>query len=669
MSTIKNPGFIALVLCFLVTSCQVGHEQKELSVNSLFSDHMVLQQQEEVAFWGEYTPEEEVTVSGSWGKEASAIVDDNGNWTLRLSTPEAGGPFTVNIVTKDSTITLNDVMAGEVWLASGQSNMSMPVKGWPPNDLIDNSKEEIAGADYPGIRMFTVVRSLSVEPLDTLVGQWDVASPETAGEFSATAYFFARRIHRELNIPIGIIHTSWGGTVAEAWTSKSQLRKMGDFDNDIERLENASEQKTTLEWFSKWDTVAIPQTEKGWENIDFSNSEVTQPDFSDEHWSSIELPGRFDVYDSGALDGAFWFRKTIVIEDIESGYTLSIGFVDDMDATYVNGYKVGGLAGSGKYNVEREFTVPESILNKGENIIAIRAIDTGGPGIFGAPMLLTNKSGVSVSLEGTWKYIPVAEFYENKFYVYDINYSSILTRPNILKLHPNLPTVLFNAMIHPVIPFTIKGTIWYQGESNVSRAAQYKKLFPAMIEDWRQQWKSDFPFYFVQIAPFRYQQSGDVSLDMSQKLRDAQRHSLQTKNTGMVVTMDIGNFTNIHPSNKQDVGARLAGLALANDYGKQLVASGPLYKDHEISGNKMLLDFDYKGAGLVAKDADLSGFEIAGADKKYVPAVAIIVDDKVQVFAASIARPEYARYAWRDNGIATLFNKEGLPASSFTTEK
>ncbi len=665
----RNFGFIAIAFVFLVASCQVEQEKKELSVISLFSDHMILQQQQEVAFWGEYTPKEKVTVSGSWGKRATTTVDEHGNWTLRLATPEAGGPFTVNIVTSDSTITFNDVMAGEVWLASGQSNMQMPVKGWPPNDLIDNSAEEIANSDYPGIRMFTVARNLSLEPLDTLVGQWEIAAPETTGGFSATAYFFARRLHKELKIPIGIIHTSWGGTVAEAWTSKGQLKNLGDFDEDLERMELTNNRQMKLDWFSKWNTVAYPQTEEEWENIDFGDLEVVKADFSDTQWTSIKLPGRFDRYESGDLDGAFWFRKTIEIEDTGSDYILSIGYVDDMDATYVNGTKVGGMAGSGKYNTKREFTVPQSILKKGENVIAIRAIDTGGPGIIGSPMVLSNESGVSISLEGTWKYIPVAEIYENKFYVYNFNNSSLSDRPNIVKLHPNLPTVLYNAMIHPVVPFTINGAIWYQGESNVARAEQYKRLFPAMIEDWRAQWKSDFPFYFVQIAPFRYNQSSDVSLDMSQKLRDAQRQSLQTKKTGMVVTMDIGNFTNIHPANKQDVGARLAGLALANDYGKQLVASGPMYKNHEKSGNILIVDFEFKGTGLVNDDAELDGFEIAGADKKYVPAEANIVDNKIQVFAASISDPEYARYAWRDNGVATLFNNEGLPASSFTTEK
>ena len=476
-------GLKAVVLCLLFTSCQIGQEKKVLKLNELFTNHMVLQQNEEVAFWGSYTPGKKVAVSGSWGKEATITVENNGNWTLNLATPDAGGPFTVNIVTKDSTITINDVMIGEVWLASGQSNMEMPVKGWLPDNPINNSEKEIANANYPGIRMFKVMKKNSLEPLDTIVGQWVVASPETTGEFSATAWFFARRLHQELNIPIGIINASWGGTVAEAWTSKGQLKKLGDFDKAIEIMED----------------------------------------------------------------------------------------------------------------------------------------------------------------------------------------SSFLSRPEIFKPH-NLPTVLFNGMLHPIIPFAIKGAIWYQGEANVGRAEQYKKLFPAMIEDWRAQWNYDFPFYFVQIAPYQYHKSPDVSLNKSQKLRDAQRQSLKTKNTGMAVTMDIGNFTNIHPANKQDVGARLAGLALANDYGIQLVASGPLYKSLEKSENKLILDFDYKGTGLMAKGS-LSGFEIAGADKKYVSAVAKIVDNKVQVFAASIAQPEYARYAWRDNGIATLFNNEVLPASSFTTEK
>jgi sialate O-acetylesterase len=344
---------------------------------------------------------------------------------------------------------------------------------------------------------------------------------------------------------------------------------------------------------------------------------------------------------------------------------LNIGAIDDMDATYVNGQKIGGLAGTGFWNVPREMTIPKSLLLQGSNTIAIRAIDTGGPGVVSGPMTLSTSASDIISIEGSWKYQLIAEIFMGKFYVYDLQ-TDISERPNVFRFHPNLPSVLFNGMIHPLVPYTIRGAIWYQGESNVGRDEQYRRLFPAMIEDWRKQWRYDFPFYFVQIAPFIY--NSNPTEQVSQKLRDAQRYSLKVDKTGMVVSLDIGNPTNIHPANKQDVGKRLAGLALANDYRKDLIASGPLYRQVEKSGNKLIVEFDHVGSGLVASNRGLLGFEIAGSDKNYISAVAKIVDNKVEVSNPSVTSPEFVRYAWRDNSVASLFNLEGLPASTFTSE-
>lgn len=656
---------IPVVLSVFTLACQ-PKEKKPLKVSELFSDHIVLQQEQDVDFWGEYTPGEEVILSGSWGDKASVEVDTSGHWIAKLPTPEAGGPYKVEIITEDSTITLEDVLVGEVWLASGQSNMEMPLKGWPPEAPIQNSGEEIAQAAYPEIRMFTVVKNLSASPLDSVTGAWSVSSPETAGDFSATAYFFARKLHEDLGVPVGIIHSSWGGTVAEAWTSKASLNKMGDFDEAIKGLENPETQKVTNEWFSQWPTKAIPDTEEEWQNIDFSDLAAAEPDFDDSQWADIELPGRFDQLNSSDYDGAMWFRKEFTVADPASDYTLHIGAVDDMDATYVNGQKIGGLAGSGYYNTPREITVPKSLLVQGRNVIAIRAIDTGGPGVFVGPIKLINRKGDEISLEGTWKSQLIAEIYQGQFYVYHLD-TDMSTRPNIVLLNPNLPTVLYNAMIHPLAPYTIKGAIWYQGESNVGRAEQYKQLFPTMIGDWREKWGYDFPFYFVQIAPYIY--NPDATKQASQELRDAQRLSLKTPNTGMAVTLDIGNATNIHPADKQDVGDRLARLALAKAYGKDVVPCGPLFKGVEKSGNKLIIEFDEVDGGLKASDEGLSGFEIAGADKNYVPATAEIVNDRVEVSSPSVKSPEYVRYAWSDDAEASLFNKEGLPASSFTSEE
>lgn len=666
---ISNPFRYLFSFIFLTAllSCDSEHPCK-LDVSPLFSDHMVLQQRENVAIWGESGADQKVTISASWGAEAEGRADKNGNWQLTLSTPAAGGPFELNISTKDTMISVNDVMIGEVWLASGQSNMEMPLKGWPPNDLIKNSAEEISNARYPAIRMLTVQRNLTANPINSITGSWQVASPQTTGDFSATAYFFARRLHEELDIPVGIIHSSWGGTPAEAWASKEKLTTLGDFNKAMEGLSNGASQKVTDDWFAKWNTVPIPQSEEAWNNISFADEAASQTGFDDQSWSEITLPGRFDELNNGALDGAIWLRKKFTVNNLDSDFTLTIGAIDDMDATFINGQKVGGLAGPGYYNVKREFSVAKSLLKQGENVIAIRAIDTGGPGAVNGPITLSSGSGERIDLTGIWKYRPVAEAYQGKFHIYSLTEDGFNARPDIQKLSPGTPSVLFNAMINPLAPYSIKGTIWYQGESNVGRSAQYERLFPAMIEDWRERWNNEFPFYFVQIAPYRYH-AGPVENDLSQKLRDAQRKTLSIPNTGMVVTMDIGNYTNIHPGNKQDVGARLAGLALANDYGKDLVASGPLYKSHRVDGNKIIVEFDHVGSGLVWKSPKLANFEIAGADKKFVTASHKITGDQIEVFNSGVSNPIYVRYAWKDITLAQLFNKEGLPASSFSTEE
>ncbi|MDB9842735.1 sialate O-acetylesterase [Polaribacter sp.] len=638
-----------------------------LKLNALFSDHMVLQQSTNVSFWGTCSPNETLSLTGSWGGKSTMLVDATGDWKLDLETPEAGGPFTVEIETKFHKKSLIDIMIGEVWLASGQSNMEMPLRGWPPNDAIDNSKEEITKSGYPEIRMFTVERQLSLDPKVTFNGKWTVSTPETSGGFSASAYFFARRLHKTLNVPIGIIHSSWGGTPIEAWTSAQQVKKTGDFDLILKTISSVDRQKEASGWFSKRKSIAIPLGDKQWDQLVVYDSEFKQVDYDDSHWNQVYLPGQFDAITKSDFDGVMWFRKTVHIRDLESDYMLEIEAIDDMDVIYINGNKVGSFAGANYSNSKRVYKVPKTLLNKGANTIAIRAIDVGGPGTFKDPMLLISDSGSKISLSGYWNYRTAAEIYKGKLYLYGTEHLNLKDKANIIKVNPKLPTVLFNAMIHPLIPYTIKGVIWYQGEDNVGRAEQYKRLFPGMIGDWREKWNYDFPFYFVQIAPFQYHRENNTALDQSQKLREAQRITLNTKNTGMVVTMDIGNFNNIHPSNKQAVGDRLAGLALANEYGKQIVASGPLFKNIKRRGEILVVNFDEIGSGLISK-GDLRGFEIAGPDKIYKAAEANIINNMIELYASSVSNPKYARYGWSDKAVPCLFNLEGLPASSFTSE-
>jgi len=451
-----------------------------LKLPSVFSNHMVLQQKTKVTIWGWSSPGQKVYVAGSWGKHTKAVTLSDGKWKVKLPTPAAGGPYTIIIKTTDSEIEIKDVLIGEVWLASGQSNMDIPLKGWPPGDTIFNSALEIANANYPAIRFMKVPFRISATPLDSTGGKWVVETPETAGDFSATAYFYARALYQKLKVPIGIIQSSIGGTPAEAWTSKDYLVRIGDFNKTMDG--QASEQ------------------------------------------------------------------------------------------------------------------------------------------------------------------------------------------PSSPKLNSNSPTVLFNAMINPLVPFTMKGIIWYQGESNVGRAEQYKRLFPNLIKDWRNKWGTGLPFYYVQLAPYIYNAADQH--EQGQKLRDAQRYGLKLPKTGMVSTLDIGYLKTAHPPYKQQVGDRLARFAFKNEYGeKDMVASGPLFKKTTVSGNDLVIAFESVGSGLTASPGGLNNFEIAGEDKVFVKATAKIINNKVVVSSNSVSNPLYVRYAWSDSSSGTLFNKEGLPAATFTSEK
>jgi len=657
---------VALLLSLSAYSIQPSIK-RELKVNRLFSDHMVLQRQSRVNIWGQYTPGQKVTITAGWGAEVYINSDNTGNWKVKLLTPKAGGPYTIKITTTDKTIIINDVLIGEVWLASGQSNMDLPVKGWLPGDSIYNSKQEIAKANYPSIRVLKVLYNISTHTIDSIPsGVWVPATPQTVGEFSATAYFYARKLYQELNIPIGIIQSAVGGTPVEAWTSKVSLKTAGDFDKQIDGLDKL--EATIRDWFVRWPSQSTPRTDNEWKQLQLNDQIASQTKYDDSNWGKTKLPGRFDRLSSGEFDGVLWLRKEFIVKDLTVDYVLKIGSVDDMDESYINGKKVGGIMESGNATTPREYVIPASLLVKGVNTIAIRAIDTGGPGLVNGPITLTNKKGETISLEGEWKSRLIAEIVTGKLYTFDLQ-ANLSERPNITLLNSNSPTVLFNAMINPLIPYTIKGAIWYQGESNVGRAEQYKRLFPLMILDWRKQWGYEFPFYYVQIAPYLYGSSDQKN--QSQKLRDAQRYALKLPKTGMAVTLDIGKLASAHPAFKQEVGNRLARFALNNEYNKKQVTSGPLYKSVSVSGDKLTIIFEPKsvGSGLLAAEKGLLGFEIAGADKIYAPAKAEIVDNKLVVFSASVSQPVYVRYAWSDGFAATLFNKEGLPASTFTSEE
>jgi sialate O-acetylesterase len=642
--------FVLLLLSSVACITTLG---ASLQLPNILGDHMVLQQKSFTRFWGWTEPLQEVKLTTSWNEKTYRVVaDQEGNWEVRVSTGKAGGPYTVTIragVTK----VLEDIMLGEVWICSGQSNMEWQLR------RAENAVEEIPNSGFPDIRLFTVEKHIGFRPNEDVNGSWEQCKPETSADFSAVAYFFGKMLHQELGVPVGLVNTSWGGTPSESWTSRETLITFGDFDQQLEFLYGASEEeleKARLEQIRIEAIIKEQQDFENPENIGFSEGWMNT-DFDDSDWGELSCPAEWSSLEEiGMLEGVVWMRTGIRIPDNWIGKTLNLemGPVDEMDITYINGVEVGTSRIINNWNVPRYYQVPATLVSSGELQLAIRIVNTSGEGgIFGHPEQLKifpagDSAETPVLLAGSWKYRIAYKFPEV---------------PMVNNSHT--PSVLYNGMIFPLKNLGIKGAIWYQGESNQSRAFQYRTIFPGMIEDWRSTWnQGEFPFYFVQIAPFDY-----GSIQSSPELREAQFLTLsKVKHTGMAVTMDIGNPEDIHPTNKRDVGKRLALWALANDYGKEIVFSGPLFREQRIEGNRIRIHFDYTGGGLLAKGDQLTHFEIAGEDQVYHPAKAVIDGETIVVSASEVASPVAVRYGWSNTAEPNLFNAGGLPASSFSTD-
>lgn len=635
---------IFLIILTFIATATTGFSQ--LRMPAFFRDSMVLQRNTNAPIWGWASAGEKISVSGSWdNKTVQTIAGNDGKWMVKLPTPGAGGPYSITINGR-ATRKLNAVLIGEVWICSGQSNMEMPVKGWDVAP-IKNSSAEIAQANYPSIRFFSVERKIAFTPQQDVNGSWSSCSPASVGNFSATAYFFGRELYNHLKVPIGLISTNWGGTVAEAWTSEASLKTLGDFNQAIDVV-NAM--LANLNEIHRKDSLSKIE----WQKILSENHKDYADVSTDTTWHTMKLPTQWERAGLN-IDGIVWFKRTIDVPSSWNGKTLklSLGPIDDNDVTYFNGNAFDSSMQEGMWNIDRHYTIPADLSKPGNNTLAVKVIDNGGGGgIYGKKeqlKLYAEGGNDTINLSGNWFYKVQA------------------VKPAMgAATNANQPTVLFNGMIAPLIPFAIKGAIWYQGESNVGRAKQYAKLFPLMISDWRKHWKEgNFPFYYVQIAP--YNNNGDSTL--SAELRDAQRRTLAiAPNTGMAVTMDIGEYGNIHPSDKQDVGKRLAIWALNKTYHKKdIVYSGPLYKSFNVNGNQAIVSFTHTDGGLTSNGKPLNDFEIQDADGSWKPAVAIIQGDKIVVTSNAVAKPIGVRYAFYSYAVGTLFNGKGLPASSFTS--
>lgn len=641
------------ILLLLVVLAAVSTYGASLRLPKILGDHMVLQQKSFAKIWGWAEPEQVVKVTTSWNHKTYRVVtDQEGNWQVRVATGKAGGPYTVTIEA-DITRVLEDILLGEVWICSGQSNMEWPLS------RAETAAEELPRSEYPEIRLFTVEKNIASIPNKDFNGSWELCSPKNAGSFSAVGYFFGQMLHQELGVPVGLVNTSWGGTPSESWTSREKLSEFGDFDQQLEVLygtSNAEMEEARKEQLRIEAMIKNQQDFENMENIGFSEGWMN-PEFDDSSWGTMTCPAEWSsIEEVGMLEGVVWMRKLITLPKQWKGkaLTLELGPVDEMDITYINGVEVGSMRKVNDWNTPRVYEVPATLLTSGQIQLSIRIVNTNGQGgIFGKPeQLKIYPAGSSdkkpVLLGGSWKYRIAYKFPEV---------------PMMINSHT--PSVLYNGMLHPMRDLAVKGAIWYQGESNRTRAFQYRTIFPGMIEDWRAAWnQGDFPFYFVQIAPFNY-----GSEETSPELREAQLLTLSKVNhTGMAVTMDIGNPDDIHPTNKRDVGKRLALWALAKDYEKELVFSGPLYKEHIVEGNKIRIYFNCTGGGLEARGGPLTHFEIAGEDQVFHPAEAIIDGEAVVVSAAQVASPVAVRYGWSNAAEPNLSNAEGLPASSFRTD-
>lgn len=638
----KFYSFVLLV--FSITCTTISFAQVKMP--NYFSDHMVLQRNQPIIIWGEALPAERVTVTFK-NQDKNTIADKNGKWKVSLNAEPQGGPYQLKIKGKNEII-FSDILMGDVWVCSGQSNMEWPLL------YTNGAEEEIKNANYPQIRQLLVPRSVSDKPLDDIKKtEWAVCRPNTAANFTAVGYYFARKVQAETGVPIGLVNTSWGGTNIETWISEASLKTHPDFEwlksNQGVTFADLAKKKeerlfNIIKSFQKENT---PQTQEVWVSQSYDDADLPVLKVP-ELWESQSLPG---------FDGILWYRKIINLtkEQAHNANELSLGMIDDQDETFVNGVKVGGING---YNERRIYKINKDVLKEGNNVISVKVTDGGGGGgIYGNEADVYLQTGAEkISLAGDWRAGIIKES----------------ARANVNNEPGIYVSLLYNGMLHPLQQARIKGFLWYQGESNSGAAKQYESLFPLLIKDWRSKWnQGNLPFYFVQLASFNAGNMNGLNGSGWAELRDAQRKTLQLPNTGMALATDIGDAKDIHPRNKKDVGIRLAMNALKNDYGKNVVPMGPLYKSVVFQDNKAIVSFDNVGCGLLVRNNDyaLKGFQIAGADKKFYWANAKIAGDKIEVWNNEVAKPVAVRYGWTDvTDDINLYNKEGLPASPFRTD-
>ncbi len=639
----------------LLALSMTGFVQAKVTLPSFFTNNMVIQQNSTLTLPGKAKAGKKVTVKASWNDNkftTKATVD--GSFRIEIPTPAAGGPYTITI-SDGETLTLKNVLAGEVWFCSGQSNMEMPVAGW---GKVMNYEQEVAEAKYSSIRLLQVKKTIAFTPAEDVeinMGGWQECSSATVPEFSAVAYFYARELWKELNVPIGVIDCTWGGTPAEAWTSLGTLKQVIGFQDETSKIEKLNFDKASL-------VATYQQDMKEWQEL-FAAKDAglnkgtplwTSSLQTDKAWKTMELPGYWEGKGLDGVDGIVWFQREIEIPTNWEGkdISLSLGMIDDEDITYYNGKEIAKGYG---YATPRRYTIPAELVKAGKGTITVRVADFGGEGgIHGEKKdLFAEVNGQKISLNGVWNYRVGMTMRE-------------LPPAPVSPESSSYPSVLYNAMVHPFTIFPIKGVIWYQGEANVGRDKQYVPLFQSLIADWRKQWNTDFPFYFVQLANFLKPQEVQPDSQWA-ALREAQAEALHVDNTGMVVAIDLGVSYDIHPKNKQEVAKRFATLALANTYhqGEYIM---PACQSYSISGKKLTLTFNTE---IQAQEKIIKGFILAGPDEVFYPATATLTGKtSIVLESPDVAIPIAARYNWADCPDGNLYStNSNLPVPPFRTDK
>ncbi|PQV64206.1 sialate O-acetylesterase [Abditibacterium utsteinense] len=644
MKTHLKMRYVSLPVALLASVAgSASSAHADVRLHSLFSDNSILQRGKMAPIWGTASAGERVTIKMA-GQTKSTVADSQGRWLVRLNPLQASSGRTL-VARGKNTVTLRNVAVGDVYLCSGQSNMEFGLSGER------NGAAEVAAANYPDIRLLTVDQHTAATPRGEFLDptSWQVCTPQTAKNFSAVGYFFGRELHQTIKVPIGLIDSSWGGTIAEAWTSRKTLAPLPDYQKGLSDMDAAARAARNFDanmaqWWNQNDAQS-------------QNGAFARPDFDDAAWPEMTLPIAWEEAGLPNFDGIVWLRKTIDVPADWAGQdlVLHLGGIDDSDATFFNGQTVGTKK---SWSEMRNYPIPGSLVKAGRNVIAVRVLDTGGGGgIYGGgDILRLERAGAApISLQNAWKYRATAPL------------SQLAPLPTDFSRNPNQTTVLYNAMISPLVPFALRGAIWYQGESNANAAPQYRALFPALIRDWRTQFGQDLGFYFVQLANFQARSEQPQESQWAE-LREAQTMTLSVPRTGMATIIDIGEANDIHPKNKLDVGHRLALAALAQEYGQKIEFSGPMMRSVTPAGNQISVRFSHASGLKTSDGAAPRGFAIAGPDKKWSWATSRIEGDTVVLSSDAVLSPAQVRYGWADNPDVNLYNAANLPAVPFRTD-